>query len=314
MLLQLLSHIDLSVTDMILAFYLAKTLQEKQRRGEDKGATGAADIEGRQAAPPPDGGSGSARDPFNGRHHSRPRSRGRQQEQQQALPSALGYGDIQLSAQSSPDRAAAAASSVCSSSDDFPPPLHHGNGAGLDLEGGLERGLLSSRHRASSLRKQQPDATSLASDREAARTANFQPAHPVLGGGVQMGAKKAAEEPGGGDGFSAAAAGEEDGAASAAEVAEAAWAMKYAFAAYGMLLYIFSKPATGCVELLCGRRCGLVVSGGGAAAAAAASVGGRRQRRLQDLRPLHSLNREATLQVRVCVPTCERWRGGEVGW
>jgi hypothetical protein len=80
-----------------------------------------------------------------------------------------------------------------------------------------------------------------------------------------------------------------DGPALNAEtLQEAAWAMKFAFASYGMLLYLFAHgPAYGCLQVCCGRNCGLLVG----------TAHGRKQRNKLDLRLTHNLNREATQQA-----------------
>ncbi len=49
----------------------------------------------------------------------------------------------------------------------------------------------------------------------------------------------------------------------------------------------------GCLQLLCGRNCGLLVG----------TANGRRVRKKLDLRLVHNLNREATQQARL-------WTGG----
>ncbi|KAL6772208.1 hypothetical protein ACKKBG_A29375 [Auxenochlorella protothecoides x Auxenochlorella symbiontica] len=67
---------------------------------------------------------------------------------------------------------------------------------------------------------------------------------------------------------------------------EASHYMSYAFAAYGYLLYLWGKPATGVLELCCGRSCGLAMN------MLRPSRGV-----LPDLRVITNLNREATLQA-----------------
>jgi hypothetical protein len=67
--------------------------------------------------------------------------------------------------------------------------------------------------------------------------------------------------------------------------------MKFAFAAYGYLLFLFSEPTMGCLQLLFGRNCGLLVG----------TANGRRVRKKLDLHLVNNLNREATQQVCSCV-------------
>ncbi|KAI7839370.1 hypothetical protein COHA_006895 [Chlorella ohadii] len=118
------------------------------------------------------------------------------------------------------------------------------------------------------------------------RLESFVPRRPVADD-VQLGAGKT---PGGphwqlqaGD----SKAGEK-GMVDPATIQEAAWAMKFAFASYGMLLYLFTHgPAYGCLQVCCGRNCGLLVG----------TAHGRKQRKKLDLRLMHNLNREATQQA-----------------
>lgn len=46
----------------------------------------------------------------------------------------------------------------------------------------------------------------------------------------------------------------------AESLAEAAYFMKYAFAAYGWMLFVWQRRTTGCLQLCCGRTCGLWAS------------------------------------------------------
>jgi hypothetical protein len=101
-------------------------------------------------------------------------------------------------------------------------------------------------------------AAAAATPEELRRTESFLPARLVgedsssngrgrcLGGvggtgDLQLGAAKAGEAPGGSPRPGDSRAGEHE-AVDADTLTEAAWAMKYAFASYGVLLFIFSQP------------------------------------------------------------------------
>jgi sn1-specific diacylglycerol lipase len=69
---------------------------------------------------------------------------------------------------------------------------------------------------------------------------------------------------------------------------EAAYYMKYAFAAYGWMLFVFSKKTTGLFQLCCGRGCGLM-----------SSIMARKHQSTFGLNPLQApyFNNEAILQA-----------------
>ena len=129
---QMLSHIDLSPSDMLLAFSLAMALQRIQRkrvREERQRLSLPAEDDGEEdgeeapsgAALGSAGGPAAAALGTEATVESGGSPQGQQQQQQQQQP-----GGIQLSEQSSPDRAA----SVCSLDDLLPRGVH-------DLEAGL---------------------------------------------------------------------------------------------------------------------------------------------------------------------------------
>eukprot|EP00887_Chlorella_sp_A99_P000778 scaffold5.g778.t1 len=111
-----------------------------------------------------------------------------------------------------------------------------------------------------------------ASPAELAAMESFLPRRPA-GGATAVGAEKTEEAPGHRPARGDSRVGER-GPVDAATLAQAAYWMKYAFAAYGYLLYIWHKPVTGIADLCCGRSCGLLFG---------AARGRRKERRL-DLR------------------------------
>lgn len=291
----MLSHIDLSPSDILLAFSLAMLLQRIQRRRQRDARDQQQAQRAQHAHEPPAEG-----EPQNGAAGAGPGH----------APSGHGGGSsshragIEMSPQGSPEPAA----SVCSIEE-----LLSLRAAGSDLEaawpsalGGLAgnggraalrpslsaRPLLSKRYGAAGSSSQgggagggrggPPNVDRLSG------TASFVPAHPSdeEDGNLQLGAEKTGEGPPGREP-------REPGAApphqpvDAETLAEAAGVMKYAFASYGMLLFIFSKPGTGILQLCFGRNCGLLLG----------TAGGRRARNKLDLRLLHNLNREATQQA-----------------
>jgi hypothetical protein len=272
----MLSHIDMSASDMLLAFSLAMVLQrmqrkqlqdqqeERRRAGGAAGAAaaaggdGAVDESGAVAAAPAGVEAAVLVDAGAGQHRL---LLPRHSPQPQLLPlnGGGGGGGIQLSAQSSPG----GPSSVCSADE-----LLIGKGVS-DLEAGLlgkRRSFLMGRHSAlgssSGSGSHQPPhqqaVAAAATPEELRRTESFLPARLVgqdssssgrgrcLGGGggtgdLQLGAEKAGAAPAGGPQPGDSRAGEQEGV-DADTLTEAAWAMKYAFASYGVLLFIFSQP------------------------------------------------------------------------
>lgn len=243
---QMLSHIDLSPSDMLAAFSLAMTLQRIQRaclqqqqqheRGAGEGDEGAAR----------DGGSASAVGAADG--------------------GGGGGGAIQLS-EGSPDRTA----SACSVDELLSRSAHD-----------LEAGLLGHRLGPSSSKPSprlpggglesfvpsRPVGTNLAVG--AGKTGEGAQGQPLWGDSKagEMGTVDAGTVAGGAQGgaatactdvmlcFVATATPPHQLCASPAAAAfppwaaetltEAAWAMKYAFASYGLLLFIFAQPACVC--------------------------------------------------------------------
>ena len=274
----MLSHIDMSASDMLLAFSLAMVLQRMQRKQlqdqqEERrraggaagaaaaaGSDGAVDESGAVAAAPAGVEAAVLVEAGAGQHRL---LLPRHSPQPQLLPlngsGGGGGGGIQLSAQSSPG----GPSSVCSADE-----LLIGKGVS-DLEAGLlgkRRSFLMGRHSAlgssSDSGSHQPPhqqaVAAAATPEELRRTESFLPARLVgqdssssgrgrcLGGGggtgdLQLGAEKAGAAPAGGPQSGDSRAGEQEGV-DADTLTEAAWAMKYAFASYGVLLFIFSQP------------------------------------------------------------------------
>ncbi|PSC75585.1 eukaryotic translation initiation factor 5A-2 [Micractinium conductrix] len=262
----MLAHIDLSATDMLLAFSLAMALQRMQRRQQREMAAAA----GHPVA----------------QHSSKP-AFGRR-------PSRAGM--VQLSPQMSPG------SSSWSSTDELlpgrrPPDLEtgllgsssQGGGSGMARHlAGIPERLLGRKGDANGDGGACPAAAAAAAGEHLEGLASFVPAHDEGGeeGDLQVGAEKTEEDECGQPRRPDSREGEL-GPVDAETLREAAWAMKYAFASYGLLLFIFSQPATGCLQVCCGRNCGLLLG----------TAGGRRGRRKLDLRLVHNLNREATQQA-----------------
>lgn len=273
----MLSHIDLSPSDMLLAFSLAMALQRIQRKRlrdeqqqQRSSLPGAAEGEEDGEEAPPAAALGSAGGPATaalGTEAAVSGSGSPPAQQQQQRPQQ--HSSIQLSEQSSPspDRAA----SFCSLDD-----LLQRNGHDL------ETGLLGRRRGIGGVGSSSKGAGDLGTD----RLESFVPRRPVADS-VQLGADKRTGGPHWQLQAGDSKAGER-GTVDAGTIQEAAWAMKFAFASYGMLLYLFAHgPAYGCLQVCCGRNCGLLVG----------TAQGRKQRNKLDLRLMHNLNREATQQA-----------------